>query len=173
MMSILRYFRISFCKKCQSRQVVNLIFLFPINYFEVEKQLIYSSVTRTCVYSGLKDHSECCPQLNSDLNIPFTLTSNNMCYEYIDICRQYTVICTPLILDPARCLLFSHHDIRPASPLVIERRYLDIRASQNADAFSGYQLWGQIYPFLSNRHSPDLNYITCIWVGMNCDNRIW
>ena len=42
-----------------------------------------------------------------------------------------------------------------------------------ADAFPGNQLWGQISPSIGNRHSPDLDYITCIWVGMECDNRIW
>ena len=42
-----------------------------------------------------------------------------------------------------------------------------------ADAFPGNRLWGQISPSIGNRHSPDLDYIACIWVGMECDNRIW
>ena len=42
-----------------------------------------------------------------------------------------------------------------------------------SDAFPGNQLWGQFSPSIGNRHSPDLDYIICIWVGMECDNRIW
>ena len=41
-----------------------------------------------------------------------------------------------------------------------------------ADAVPGKQLLGRISPSIRNRHSPYLDYITCIWVGMDSDNRI-
>ena len=41
------------------------------------------------------------------------------------------------------------------------------------DAFPGKQLRGRISPCISNIHSPYLDRMTCVWVGMISDNRIW
>ena len=41
-----------------------------------------------------------------------------------------------------------------------------------ADAFLGKQLRGRISTCIGNRHSPYLDHMTCITVGMDSDNQI-
>ena len=66
-------------------------------------------------------------------------------------------------------LLYLRHD-KTYTPLIIGSR---LEHPKMADAFPGKQLWGRISPFISNRHSPYLDHMACIWVGMGSDNRIW
>ena len=57
--------------------------------------------------------------------------------------------------------------------MVIRRRYLEIRASQMAEAFPSKQLWCRTSPCVCNRHSPYLVYIACTGVWLDSGNRIW
>ena len=66
-------------------------------------------------------------------------------------------------------LLYLRHD-KTYTPLIIGSR---LEHPKMADAFPGKQFWGRISPFISNRHSPYLDHMACIWVGMGSDNRIW
>ena len=42
-----------------------------------------------------------------------------------------------------------------------------------ADVFPGKQLRGLISPWIGNIHSPYLDHMTCIWVRLDSENRIW
>ena len=70
--------------------------------------------------------------------------------------------------DRIRYKLSSLHWHRWSSDAGISR----LGHPKMADAFPVKELRGRISPCIHSRHSPYLDHMTCIWAGMDGDNRI-
>ena len=144
-------------------------------YFDLNQECLCSLSVWLLPLFGCSEHT----QWTHDVIMKSLLRRQN------DVAKSFWQINDVIIRSCVRCRIMktsSHSNgniiIFHLSPivselrLVIGRRYLEIRASQMAEAFPGEQLQWRLSLCIGNRHSPYLYYITYTGVGIYSANRI-